>query len=42
MNFRIENKYKIEKDKLFNFYEFLKLNSAKILYPQRKIHSILL
>jgi hypothetical protein len=40
MNFRIENKYKIEKDKLFNFYEFLKLNSAKILYPQRKIHSI--
>ena len=40
MNFRIENKYKIEKDKLFNFYEFLKQNAAQILYPQRKIHSI--
>ena len=42
MNFRIENKYKIEKDKLFNFYEYLKQNSAQVLYPQRKIHSIYL
>jgi len=40
MNFRIENKYKLEKDKLFNLYEFLKENSAHTLYPKRYIKSV--
>ena len=40
MNFRIENKYKIEAVKLNSFYNFLKKNNAKIMYPGREINSI--
>ena len=40
MNFRIENKYKIEKIKLNTLYNFLYSNEAKILHPKREINSI--
>lgn len=40
MSFRIENKYKLEKAKLYKFFEFLKKNNAKVLYPKRSIYSI--
>jgi len=40
MNFRIENKYKIEIVKLYNLYDYLKKNKARIYYPTREINSI--
>ena len=40
MNFRIEEKINIKKENLFKFYEWLNLNSAKKIYPDRKVSSL--
>ena len=40
MTFRIENKYSINNEKNFEFYKFLKQNSAQVLFPRREILSI--
>ena len=38
--FRIENKYKIELNKLDELYKFLNDNKAEVLFPKRFIKSI--
>ena len=40
MNFRIENKYKIDVLKIDELYNYFVSNFAKVLYPRRKISSI--
>jgi hypothetical protein len=40
MNFRIENKYKIDVLKIDELYNYFASNFAKVLYPRRKISSI--
>ena len=40
MSFRIENKYLICNENITQIYDFLRENSAKILFPRRKISSI--
>ena len=40
MSFRIENKYKIQINKLSNLYEWIYKNDGKILFPKRHITSI--
>ena len=40
MNFRIEEKINIKKENLFKFYEWLNINSAKKIYPDRKVSSL--
>ena len=40
MPFRIENKILVNKDNFYELNKFLKENSAKILYPKRKIKSL--
>jgi hypothetical protein len=40
VNFRIENKYKIDISKIDELYSFFKNNFAKTLYSRRKIRSV--
>ena len=40
MSFRIENKYLICNENITQIYDFKGKNSAKILFPRRKISSI--
>ena len=40
MSFRIENKILVNQNNFYEFNKFLKENSAKILYPKRKIKSL--
>ena len=40
MTFRIEEKINIKKQNLFKFYDWLNFNSAKKIYPDRKISSL--
>ena len=40
MSFRIENKYLINNENHYDFYKFLKKNSAETLHPRREINSI--
>ena len=40
MNFRIENKYKIDVLKIDELYNYFKNNFAEVLYPRRKIRSV--
>ena len=40
MSFRIENKILVNKDNFYEFNKFLKENSAKALFPKRKIKSL--
>ncbi len=40
MTFRVENKFVISKNKVFEFKKWMKKNNYKILYPKRKINSV--